>query len=352
MPKILLIEASKDVRNSMSDILKMAGYEVVEAMDGKAGFASAVSEVPDLIICDVLIPVLDGYGVLKLVSHERVLSSIPFIMLTNKTEWREMRKLMVLGADDYLHRDADSSELLLAVEAQLAKSNRMKADYVAMGNGHNDKDSNLKNISLLHFVNNTRDKRTFKKKQTVFSEGERNGYLYFVLKGSVKCYVTSDQGKELITDIFTEGDFFGFYSLISGLPHADTAEAMSETELILIPKKEFTEVMEKDSTLSKEFSDILNKQVADRDEVLISIAYDSARKRVANGILKVLEKFKKNTGEDNTISIGRTDLGNICGVTKESTIRILSDLKDEKLIDIKDNKIIILQQEKLRHLFN
>ncbi|MBK7148228.1 MAG: Crp/Fnr family transcriptional regulator [Bacteroidetes bacterium] len=111
-------------------------------------------------------------------------------------------------------------------------------------------------------------------------------------------------------------------------------------------------MMEKDSTLSKEFTRILNKQVADRDDVLVSIAYDSARKRVANGLLKVFEKFKKKANGTNEVNIGRTDLGNMCGVTKESTIRILSDLKEEKLIDIVDSKIIVLQQDKLRNLVN
>ncbi|MBK8658279.1 MAG: cyclic nucleotide-binding domain-containing protein [Bacteroidetes bacterium] len=352
MPKILLIESSKDYRNSITEILTMAGYDVITAADGKTGFSTAVREVPDLIICDVLIPLLDGYGVLKLVSHEPVLSAIPFISLTHKTEWAEMRKLITLGADDYLSRDADSSDLLLAVEAQIAKSRRMKADRIANGSEQAREVLQSKHVSLLHFVGNGRDKRRFKKKQIIYSEGERNGYLYFVLSGSVKCFVTSDQGKELITDFFTEGDFFGFYSLISGLPHSDSAEAMSETELILIPKKEFTEVMEKDSTLSKEFTRILNKQVADRDDVLVSIAYDSARKRVANGLLKVFEKFKKKANGTNEVNIGRTDLGNMCGVTKESTIRILSDLKEEKLIDIVDSKIIVLQQDKLRNLVN
>src|ERR1700760_3085454 len=102
MTKILLIEDSPDLRENTSEILALANYEVVTAPNGKLGVEMVLKEKPDLIICDIMMPELDGYGVLHILSRKPETATIPFIFLTAKTEKTDIRKGMELGADDYL----------------------------------------------------------------------------------------------------------------------------------------------------------------------------------------------------------------------------------------------------------
>ena len=102
MKRILLIEDNPEVSENTREIMELAGYEVVSAPNGKIGVELAQHENPDLIICDIMMPELDGYGVLHILSKKPETSTIPFIFLTAKTEKTDIRKGMNLGADDYL----------------------------------------------------------------------------------------------------------------------------------------------------------------------------------------------------------------------------------------------------------
>ncbi|MFA7473916.1 MAG: response regulator, partial [Spirosomataceae bacterium] len=95
--KILLIEDNADVRENTQEILELSGYKVISAENGRVGAALAQTELPDLIICDIMMPELDGYGVLHLLGHSPETATIPFIFLTAKAEKSDMRKGMLLG---------------------------------------------------------------------------------------------------------------------------------------------------------------------------------------------------------------------------------------------------------------
>src|SRR5918993_2758962 len=129
MKKILLIEDSQDIRENIAEILSLANYEVAEAENGKIGVEKAKKEHPDLIICDIMMPQLDGYGVLHLLGKDPVTAGIPFIFLTAKSEKDDFRKGMNLGADDYLVKPFDDLELLDAVEMRLKKNEALKAGF-------------------------------------------------------------------------------------------------------------------------------------------------------------------------------------------------------------------------------
>ena len=111
MKKILLIEDNPDVRENTSEILSLANYKVTVAENGKIGVELAQQDRPDLIICDIMMPELDGYGVLHILSKKPETANIPFIFLTAKTEKGDIRKGMNLGADDYLTKPFDDTEL-------------------------------------------------------------------------------------------------------------------------------------------------------------------------------------------------------------------------------------------------
>ena len=129
MKKILLIEDNNDVRENTSEILELENYEVTTAENGKIGVDKALNNIPDLIICDIMMPVLDGYGVFKSLSNNPKTASIPFIFLTAKSEKADMRKGMNLGADDYLTKPFEEDELLEAIECRIKKNDFLKKEF-------------------------------------------------------------------------------------------------------------------------------------------------------------------------------------------------------------------------------
>src|SRR6478609_4319613 len=130
MNKILVIEDNKEVRENIAEILELSNYEVITAKDGKQGVELALNELPDLIVCDIMMPVLDGYGVLHLLNKHIETYGIPFIFLTAKSEKTDLRKGMEMGADDYLTKPFDGIELLNAIEIRLKKSESIKQHAV------------------------------------------------------------------------------------------------------------------------------------------------------------------------------------------------------------------------------
>src|SRR6186997_184975 len=129
MKRILLIEDNQEVRENTAEILELAGYNVLVAPNGKIGVEIAQKENPDLIICDIMMPELDGYGVLHILNKKSETAGIPFIFLTAKTEKTDIRKGMNLGADDYLTKPFDDTDLLNAIEARLQKSSMQRKMY-------------------------------------------------------------------------------------------------------------------------------------------------------------------------------------------------------------------------------
>jgi DNA-binding response OmpR family regulator len=110
MKTILLIEDNREIRENMSEILELSGYQVFTAQDGKQGVSSAIDNKPDIIICDIMMPVLDGYGVIHMLQKHIETRNIPFIFLTAKAERDEVRKGMSLGADDYITKPFNGTE--------------------------------------------------------------------------------------------------------------------------------------------------------------------------------------------------------------------------------------------------
>ena len=117
MKKILVIEDSADIRENTAEILELANYRVITAQNGKEGVELSLKENPDLIICDIMMPLLDGYGVLHTLHNNPVTDHTPFIFLTAKTDRSDFRKGMDMGADDFITKPFNDTELLSAVES-------------------------------------------------------------------------------------------------------------------------------------------------------------------------------------------------------------------------------------------
>lgn len=121
MTKILVIEDDKMIREGIVDILLLADYEVASASNGIEGLATAQAYEPELILCDVMMPKLDGHGVLQEIRKIPILARVPFIFLTAKSNLEDIRKGMILGADDYLPKPFSGDELLSAVRTRLER---------------------------------------------------------------------------------------------------------------------------------------------------------------------------------------------------------------------------------------
>ncbi len=126
MPKILVIEDEESVRENLLDLLQAEDFETISADNGLIGLDLAISQLPDLILCDMMMPELDGYGVLTALRKELLTSTIPFIFLTAKSAKSDFRQGMDLGADDYLTKPFTRSELLSAIKNRLEKFANLK----------------------------------------------------------------------------------------------------------------------------------------------------------------------------------------------------------------------------------
>ena len=343
MKKILLIEDNPEVRENTGEILSLAGYNVVTAANGKLGVEQAQKEKPDLIICDIMMPELDGYGVLHILNKKPETASIPFIFLTAKTEKTDIRKGMNLGADDYLTKPFDDTDLLNAIETRLRKAAMQQQSYETTSDGLDSFINDAK--KALNLKNLCKDKKVkvLKKKTELFAEGDAPLNIYFIKSGSIKAYQSHPDGKELITNIYNENDFFGFEPILEGGNYQESTVAMQDAEVISIPKYDFMTLLQSHPDVSKSFISLLCKKVADKEKQLLNLAYNSVRQRTAEALLKV--KDLKDSKEN--IQISREDLAKMVGTASESVIRVLSDFKDEGLIEIEGGKVKIMQPAKL-----
>lgn len=351
MKKILLIEDNQDIRENMAEILEMSNYKVLTAQDGKEGVALAIESKPDLIVCDIMMPVLDGYGVIHMLQKNDDTNNIPFIFLTAKAERAEIRKGMDLGADDYITKPFNGTELLNAIEARLRKADIVKQEIASGLQGVNELVEAVGGKDALKTFADDRDTTVFKKKQAIYSEGNHPYRMYYIQKGKVKVFKTNDDGKELVTALYNEGDFFGFIAMLEGTTYKETAEALEETELAVIPKEDFDSLINNNRHVMQKFIQLLANNVTEKEQQLLNLAYNSLRKKVADALMSLYSKYGRGN-ENYSIDISRENLANIAGTAKESVIRTLSDFKDEKLIDIKQGDIYILNEKKLANLLN
>lgn len=350
MKTILVVDDNTEIRENTAEILMLAGYNTFTAENGKKGVEAALREKPDLIVCDIMMPDLDGYGVLHLLRTNPATEHIPLIFLTAKTERTDFRKGMEMGADDYITKPFDDLELLKAIEIRLKKSDIIHKAYGAGEQGMNELVKELKSSGLLLLDPEHYDSEQVAKKQLVYGEGKRPRYLYFVKSGKVKTFKVNEDGKEYITNLYSAGDYLGYLALLENNAYDDTAEVLEDAEVVMIPKDEFTDAVYNDMAIATKFIRLVAQDVKEKEERLLRLAYDSLRRRIAKALLDIHGKFNKEDAAQNSIDISREDIAQYVGTATESLIRTLSDFKSEKLIEIREGKIRILNQEKLERL--
>lgn len=351
MNAILLIEENPEARESTAELLRLAGYSVYTASDGKSGIQLALRHHPDVIISEIDMPQLDGYGILHLIQKQEDLNKTPFIFLTSKTGRNELRKGMEMGADDFITKPFSDVELLKAIERRIKRFEKLKCGV--------NMQTDMEYFSEIGFESALKDllkeskENTYKQKQIIFSEGNHPQYLFYLKSGKVKSFKTNEEGKELTVQLYGPGDFLGYIALIEESPYRITAQAFDDCEVQLIPRKEFFDLVRTNSSFALAVIRVLARHNNQKAEQMVQLAYNSLRKRVAGSLLLLKDKFRnyKDSAQPNfIISITREELANLSGTTTESLIRTLSNFRAEKLIDIHGRSIEILDENKLENI--
>lgn len=350
MKKILVIEDNLEVRENLAEILELDGYKVVTAENGKIGVQKAMSERPDLILCDVMMPELDGFGVLHILDKKPATADIPFVFLTAKAEKTDFRKGMNLGADDYITKPFDDVELLDAIGMRLKKSERINAAFDGTNKGLNTFINEAKGQQEFEKLSESRELKRFSKKEFIFQEGDNPKRLYFLAAGKVKTFRTNDIGKDYITKIYVAGEFLGYNALLTDEAYQESAMAIEDSEISFIPKSDFYSLLHNNRDFSAQFVKMLANNVHEKEEQLLSLAYNSIRKRVAEALVILYDRYKSDN--QTQITILRDDLASIVGTAKESVIRTLTDFRKEGLIETNGGAITILDKDRLNKLPN
>lgn len=349
MKKILIIEDNSDIREGTAEILELSGYQVFKAENGKTGVDLALSQRPDLILCDIMMPELDGYGVLYLLSKNPESAAIPFIFLTAKAERLDLRKGMEMGADDYLTKPFDDMELLHAIECRLQKQEKLASYYSrSLFNLERLASGQMRGSAELKQLIAGRKIRQIKKKQVLYYEGDDPQGIYLVLEGGIKTFKLTEDGRELMTGLYKPEDYVGINGLLVADTQAETAEALEDSAVCLLPKEMIMNLLTRYPDISQQFLKILANDIREKEEQLLQFAYQSVRKRMSQVLLRLQTQFAP-AGD---FKISRDELAAMAGMATETVSRTLTDFKEEGLIERKGSQIRVLDTTRLQKMKN
>lgn len=350
---ILVIDDNADLRENTAEILELAGYKTFTAENGKKGVEIALREKPTLVVCDIMMPELDGYGVLHLLRKNPDTRHIPLVFLTAKAERSDLRRGMEMGADDYITKPFDDIELLNAVETRLKRlefaGQLARREQPVTKDGFNVFMADIMAATDLRMASTIFESVNFAKKQVVFSEGKRPRFLYYIVSGKVKLAKGHEEGKEYITDIYGAGDFIGYTPLIEDSHYTETATVLEDAELIQVPKDHFLKLLFSDIGIASEFVRLIAHNVREKEERLLNLAYSSLRKRIAHALVEIAARYS-GQGTTAVLEISREEIAQYVGTATESLIRTLSDFREEGLIKIEKGRIMVSDKKKLKHL--
>ena len=346
MKTILLIEDDTVLRENTAELLELSGYKVSTAPNGKIGIQKAQQNPPNIIICDIMMPEVDGYGVLEAMNSQDNTSHIPFIFLSAKTEHKEIRKGMDMGADDYLTKPFDEEDLMSAVESRLAKATILTNREVSEPEENDEIPRDLN--QLKNFFCDEGEESSFRKGENIYTKGDHANNLFLILSGVVKTHTMDNNAKELITVLNKADDFLGFTTFGNNNPYTETATAVEDTQVVAISKGHLLDILKKSQNLSLEMINLLSDNLSEIKVQLLRMAYSSVRKKTAATILQFVEVM--DVKPDAPIRISRIDLATTAGIATESLIRTLSDFKKDGLIEIDGRNIHIVDIEGLRRM--
>ena len=206
----------------------------------------------------------------------------------------------------------------------------------------------INDAGILKSLSTEYEVHSYERKSILYSQGKKPRYLFFVVRGKVKSHRIHEDGKEYILGLFNQGDFLGYSPILKEMSYDETATVIEDADIMHIPKDEFLKMLFSDITIARKFIEIMAQNQKENEERLLNLAYSSLRKRVANALISINDKF--NHGTDRPLEISREELAQYIGTATESLIRTLSDFKSEQLIETRNSKIIIRNTSKLKNM--
>ncbi|MGZ5244892.1 MAG: Crp/Fnr family transcriptional regulator [Bacteroidia bacterium] len=200
----------------------------------------------------------------------------------------------------------------------------------------------------LHIIDDIKDASLCRKGQTIFHEGSNPKGLFIVYQGKVKISKLGSNAREQIVRLAKPGDILGYRSLLGNEKYYASAVALEDSVICFIPRQQLFMLLEKYPNLSVKLLKLLSHDLASAERKMVEMVQKPVRERVAEALLLLKEVY--GFEEDNktlNIILTREDIGNLVGTTTETTIRILSDLKEENIIVFDKKKIVIQNLPKL-----
>jgi len=342
MKSILVIEDNPELRESCSEILELSGYKVITAKDGHEGVNCAIQSIPDLILCDIMMPIMDGYSVFSILANNLATAKIPFIFLSAKGEYGDVRRAMEMGADDYLIKPFNPDELIKAIQTRINKVHQQNAELLPVAQQKNRSMNVGEGLERLEQLVGHSKMRTIKKKQTLFYEGDHPQGLYLLAEGYVKTYRLTRDGRQLITGLYKPKDYIGLDALLLDGPFIESAEAIEDTKAYLLPKPMVVNILDQNPELSQHFIRILSNNIHEKEEQLVELAYESVRKRLAQVLIRLTKTMQLQQ-----LNVSREELAGLAGIATETVSRVLTDFRDEGLIEKSNGHIEILDLDRL-----
>ncbi len=335
---ILIIEDQQSVRENIAELLELAGHRVLQAENGIEGIRMAKTHLPDLVLCDIMMPELDGYGVAEVLGRQAETSNIPLIFLTAKADAADFRKGLAKGAVDYLSKPFESHELLETIEMRLKREHtprRAEAGKAAWKNWvlglQGEHPATLQGSPL--------QVMRMEKGAHLYAEGDSSRFVYFIKSGYVKQERMDSKGKKLCLRALGPGEFSGWTGDFEHGVHGEDTLAITEIEAIRIPQSDVHEALLERPELALELNRLILESAFEFESAALSLAYGSARENTARALLR----FAVPSKEGLVIRLSREDLANSVGMASESIIRTLASFKQEGLTDTSGRTVVVLQ---------
>lgn len=321
----------------------MAGYEVQVAGLAKEGVHTAREFLPDLVLCDIQLPDMDGYGVLQSLRNTEGLFNVIFILMTGVRQNQDFRRGMDYGADDFLIKPFSGSELLSAVNSRFVRNQRNGYEWI--------KKSETEAVSSWLSELPARYPIThFKKNAQLYHVDQKINFLFYLQDGLVRTSRTDSSGKELTTSIFSKGKFIGLADWFGGLSFREDAHSMSDLLIMAIPVSDLRSELGNSVDILSVLSSQLASEVSARNQILLNMAYQDLRGKVAYAFLRLNEVSQTEEVPFPPLPITRVILATIAGIAKESAVRTVLDLIDEELLEETDDGFRIVNKIGLEKL--
>ena len=345
--KILIVEDNNDVRENLSELLTLSGYDTIVATNGKEGVEAAQSQLPDLILCDIMMPEMDGYTVLRILSKSEPTASIPFLFLSAKTELTDVRRGMTLGADDYITKPFDDVALLDTIEFRLKKHKGQLASPV-VSPAMITLPTGEQVLNQLPASLTDGESRFIRKKDLLYAEGQTCRFVFIIKSGKAIATKIDNYAKEAVTRLYQHPMIIGVASGFAGNKYQETVKAFEDMEVIPIKKEDFNSFVLHHPSIAYFFLQELANHQVQADEKLLLQAFGSVRMKLAATLVDLYSFYQENGTA--VIPVAREELASMAGTAKETIIRCLSEFKEEGLVSIQGSDIIIPSVQKLAEM--